>query len=145
MKTLALIIALGGCLLGQTRTTTSQLAPSEAAVPSGLVYVLAPDGTIRAATLDATLTMTCTAGGCVLGAVIPVAPSMPVRRLETVKVATLELLTITTTNAITAELDVVRNGIEQTQGEDYDVAGQVITFRVGSRPRNGDIVRVKYR
>jgi len=37
-----------------------------------------------------------------------------------------------------------RNGLRQKQGEDYDIAGAVITFTVVSTPQSGDLLQADY-
>lgn len=54
------------------------------------------------------------------------------------------LASFTLAKAPAAWLVVLRNGLEQTEGEDYTVAGSMVTFMDNSVPQSGDIVKFRY-
>lgn len=141
-KTVLLFCSLALAQTPPTRVSTSQLRAASA-TPAPAVYVVDASGVMRFATLGANLQLTCSAGGCVVDA-LP-SPTFPARRVETtvVSVATLDAFTLA--NPWTIELDVQRNGLELTEGLDYSVAGQTITFVAAARPGAGDVLRFKYR
>lgn len=141
MKTLILLLSLGGYLAAQTRTTTTQLTPGEPAIPGGKVYVLAPDGSLKAATLSG-LTLACDASGCTLSVAVP---QLPALKSLKVRVPTATMASYTLVPSPVGEIEVIRNGITLTEGEDYDVSGAVVTFKPGEQPRQNDLVRFKYR
>lgn len=135
---LALLI-LAVPLSAQTRARPEQLSTTTAA--AGRVLVVLPDGRVAVADLG--------------GMSIDTSGPVPVLRLlfqqqptavdVTVK-PTAELAEYTLPAVPAAgSLDIYRNGLLLTAGEDYTQAAAVVSFLAGARPGAGDIVRLRYK
>lgn len=144
MRTITLSLALAACLLGQNRTkpvTTQVKAPPSS--PTGTVLIVGSGGVLREATLDPSITLTGCPTACLLKAVAPAAQIQP-RTVEVI-VVSVPLVTTLTLVRVPSELDLLRNGIELSEGIDYTISGAVVTFLAGAEPTQGDTLRAKYK
>ncbi len=115
--------------------------------PAGVApvaVIVNPDGSIVLATLDsATLTIDTSSGKPVLKGTP--APTLPPRQVEVATLtATAPSYTLRQTPTLPNELDVAVNGLLLSPGDDYTLAGAVITW-TGTVPGPGDKVRAAYR
>lgn len=99
--------------------------------------------------LGPTLKLTC-AASCSLDVASAPTPPIPARVVEKLVVSSVKMSDFTLANAPTVgELDIQRNGIELTEGFDYDVTTTLnvvkVIFRPGAEPLQGDALRFKYR
>lgn len=147
--TLAMVLMLVASMSAQTtKPSTTQLKPEATALPTS-VFMTTPDGTMKFVKLGPTLKLTC-AASCSLDTVASPAPPIPSRVVEKLVVSSVKMSDFTLANAPTVgELDVQRNGIELTEGFDYDVTTTLnvvkVIFRPGAEPLQGDAMRFKYR
>lgn len=151
-KALFATIILAASLFAQqpTKPTTTQLKPDPLAQSSS-VYTIAPDGSLKFVKLGPSLRIVCTPA-CTIEVVpiAPATPSIPARVIEKLVVSSVKVSEYTLANTPTVgELDVQRNGIELTEGFDYDVSSTSavtkVVFRPGAEPLQGDSLRFKYR
>ncbi len=149
MKLLLTALCIGGCLLGQNKPSsvkTSQVTGVTATQPQ--ILIVTPNGRLRETTIESTLKVTCnpTFTICSIGAVAPPASSLPRRRIDTTTVTVPTVFTFRLALVPDfGEVDVLRNGIELTEGSDYTRSGEVITFLPGAEPTQGDVILVKSR
>jgi hypothetical protein len=137
MKLLAFLIAVP--LAAQTGPTLDQL---RVPTPAPIVIACLPPGAGPAKCIAAKLSSSVfldTATGEIRAA-LPAEQSAK-------QLATAEMISLTLPTAPTdpGSLVIVRNGVEQSEGEDYSVAGRIVTFLPTSRPQAGDLVKYRYR
>jgi hypothetical protein len=121
-------------------TTTNQLIP-QSGTPVSSILVQDGSGILLFATLGPGLRLNC-AATCVVELIAQL--PAPTSEKHKVTTATLPSFTLLRT-PLPNELEVIRNGITLTEGEDYDVAGAIVTFKPAEQPRQGDLVRFRYR
>ena len=134
-----ILAVLALSLAAQTHPKIDKFDTNQRIIP-GAVYVLTPSGKLEFALLGPNLTLDCTAAPCVIRVTIPQDNALRVRTEVKYRVMELKLATYTL-NYVPAELDVVRNGITLSATEDYDLSGQIITWRAGEEPQRGDLLR----
>jgi len=144
MKIIIGLLCFAGLASGQSRLQIEQLQ-SRAVSPGGLAMVVLPDGRLSVAALDGIVIDV--SGPVPVLRVLPQAVTPPIRERSVVTkpTATLPTITIPDATVIVASVVVCRNGLELSEGEDYTLAGPVITFIAGAEPLGGDVVKLRYR
>lgn len=146
---LAIVLILASTMSAQiTKPSTAQLKPEETAQPTS-VFMVASDGAMKFVKLGPSLKLVCGVS-CSLEVSAPATPPIPNRVVEKLVVSSAKLANFALTSPpVVGELDVQRNGIELTEGFDYDVTTTLnvvrVVFKPGAEPIKGDSLRFKYR
>jgi len=139
-----LLIASTVAAHAQTQTQPSNLGP----VPQGArIAIVDANGRFAFAQLDASLEIVAANNGGLytIRAVVPASASIS-ERVLTVKPTDPTQITITLPSAPQGQsLLIARNGMILSSGEDYTVAGTVVSFVAQHRPSPGQVFHIRYR